>query len=123
MPLVACLLDGQKYFRSDDLPPPSGDELLPLYRPRITQTNAPARPRGPYSLPPWAVTGRRKVASTRHFPISSCFRKCSNTESRFRFLYRQLRKKKVHVPFVHQRLHEQSSGPRNLWIGLTAYFA
>jgi len=26
VPLVACLLDGRKYFRSDEAPPPAGQE-------------------------------------------------------------------------------------------------
>jgi hypothetical protein len=36
VPLVPCLLDDQKYFRPDDLPPPAGEELRPLLRPRLT---------------------------------------------------------------------------------------
>jgi hypothetical protein len=36
VPLVPCLLDGVRYFRPDDLPPPAGDDLRPLYRPRLT---------------------------------------------------------------------------------------
>ena len=50
VPLVACLLDGQKYFRPDDLPPPTGEELRPLLRPRLTlaadqRTATPRSPR------------------------------------------------------------------------------
>jgi hypothetical protein len=36
VPMIAALLDGEKYFRRGELPPPAGDELRPLYRPRIT---------------------------------------------------------------------------------------
>ena len=36
VPLVAPLLDGVRYFRPDDLPPPAGDDLRPLFRPRLT---------------------------------------------------------------------------------------
>jgi hypothetical protein len=38
VPLVPGLLDGEKYFRPDDLPPPAGDELRPLSRPRLTRS-------------------------------------------------------------------------------------
>ena len=44
VPLVESLLDGQKYFRPDDLPPPAGEDLRPLYRPRIAEANTPPRP-------------------------------------------------------------------------------
>ena len=42
VPLVECLLDGRKYFRPNDLPPPAGEELRPMSRPRITK--APRAP-------------------------------------------------------------------------------
>jgi hypothetical protein len=35
VPLVECLVDGVRYFRPDDLPPPAGEELRPLFRPRL----------------------------------------------------------------------------------------
>ena len=38
VPLVACLVDGQKYFLPDDLPPAAGEEFRPLFRPRLTLT-------------------------------------------------------------------------------------
>jgi hypothetical protein len=34
--LTDCLVDGVCYFRPDDLPPASGEELRPIPRPRIT---------------------------------------------------------------------------------------
>jgi hypothetical protein len=34
--LTECLVDGVRYFRPDDLPPPSGEELRPVLRSRIT---------------------------------------------------------------------------------------
>lgn len=37
LPLIECLVDGVRYFRPDDLPPPAGDELRPWLRPRITR--------------------------------------------------------------------------------------
>jgi hypothetical protein len=40
LPLVPCLLDGQKYFSPGALPPPAGDELRPLFRPRLTPPSA-----------------------------------------------------------------------------------
>lgn len=36
VPLVDCLVDGQKYFRPGDLPPAAGEELRPLFWPRLT---------------------------------------------------------------------------------------
>jgi hypothetical protein len=42
VPLVECLIDGVRYFRPDDLPPPSGDELRPLLRPRLTSPHRDA---------------------------------------------------------------------------------
>ena len=42
VPLVAPLLDNLKYFLPDDLPPPSGDELRPLLRPRLTSPHRDA---------------------------------------------------------------------------------
>ncbi len=36
LPLIECLVDGVRYFREGDLPAPSGDDLGPLYRPRLT---------------------------------------------------------------------------------------
>jgi hypothetical protein len=41
VPLVESSLDGQKYFRPDELPAPSGEELRPMVSPRIKA------PRGP----------------------------------------------------------------------------
>jgi hypothetical protein len=35
VPLVECLIDGQRYFLPDTLPPPTGDDLRPLCRPRL----------------------------------------------------------------------------------------
>jgi hypothetical protein len=37
LPLIECLVDGVRYFRPDDLPAPTGDELRPWLRPRITR--------------------------------------------------------------------------------------
>ena len=50
VPLIEPLLDGVRYFRPDDLPPPSGDDLRPLHRPRLTRappylTTTPRSPR------------------------------------------------------------------------------
>ena len=43
VPLVEPLIDGVRYFRPDDLPPPAGVELRALSRPRIAQAKpAPA---------------------------------------------------------------------------------
>ena len=37
VPLVECLIDGVRYFRdADTLPPPAGEELRALFRPRLT---------------------------------------------------------------------------------------
>ena len=46
LPLVPDLIDRQKYFRPDDLPPPAGEELRPMCRPRITKA-----PRAPLPAP------------------------------------------------------------------------
>ena len=35
LPLVPCLLDGQRYYLPDTLPPPAGEDLRPQRRPRI----------------------------------------------------------------------------------------
>jgi hypothetical protein len=35
VPRIDCLLDGQRYWLPDTLPPPAGEELRPLHRPRI----------------------------------------------------------------------------------------
>jgi hypothetical protein len=35
VPLIDCLIDGVRYFRPDTLPPPAGDELRPMSRPKI----------------------------------------------------------------------------------------
>ena len=35
VPLVECLVDGVRYFRPDDLPPATGNDLMPLYRPTL----------------------------------------------------------------------------------------
>jgi hypothetical protein len=45
VPLIACLVDGQRYFLPDALPPPEGQELRPMLRPRIT--TQPQRERAP----------------------------------------------------------------------------
>jgi hypothetical protein len=42
VPLIDCLIDGVRYFRPGDLPPPEGEELRPMSRPRITK--APRAP-------------------------------------------------------------------------------
>ena len=48
VPLIECLIDNQRYYRPEDLPPATGEELRPLLRPRITQLKAPMRaPRAP----------------------------------------------------------------------------
>jgi hypothetical protein len=44
LPLVEWLVGGRKYFLADDLPPAAGEELRPLFRPRIAQAKAPPRP-------------------------------------------------------------------------------
>ena len=36
VPLVPGLVDGQKYFLPSDLPPATGEDLRPLFRPRLT---------------------------------------------------------------------------------------
>jgi hypothetical protein len=36
VPLVPGLLDGRKYFLPDELPPATGEDLRPLFRPRLT---------------------------------------------------------------------------------------
>jgi hypothetical protein len=41
LPLVECLIDNQRYFLPSDLAEPRGDELRPLYRPRLG--NQPGR--------------------------------------------------------------------------------
>jgi hypothetical protein len=55
VPLVPALLDGVRYYLPDDLPAPAGDELRPLYRPRIAPASTPRRA---YTRPPWAAIGR-----------------------------------------------------------------
>ena len=35
VPLVECLVDGVRYFRPGDLPPPEGEELRPMSRPKV----------------------------------------------------------------------------------------
>ena len=42
VPLIECLVDGVRYFREGDLPPPEGEELRSMTRPRITK--APRMP-------------------------------------------------------------------------------
>jgi len=42
VPLIECLVDNVRYFRSDTLPPPQGEELRPLYRPQKTRGDARA---------------------------------------------------------------------------------
>ena len=36
VPMIERLIDGVGYFRPDNLPPPAGEELRPLFRPRLT---------------------------------------------------------------------------------------
>jgi hypothetical protein len=43
VPLIEGLIDGVRYFRPDDLPPASGEELRPLLRPRITVRPPPSK--------------------------------------------------------------------------------
>jgi hypothetical protein len=45
LPLIGCLVDGRRYAMPDDLPPPSRDDLRPLYRPRVAQVSSPPAPR------------------------------------------------------------------------------
>jgi hypothetical protein len=93
---------------------------------RSTGRGSPRRTpqRGPAARTACRHGPSRDAEKSRARDISLSAVACANARIRNRDSgYRQLRKKKVHVPFVHQRLHEQSSGPRNLWIGLTAYFA
>ena len=52
LPLVPHLVDGPKYFRPDDLPPPEGEDLRPLSRPRVgpswtSPDHSPPRKRAP----------------------------------------------------------------------------
>ena len=42
VPLIECLVDNQRYWLPEDLPPPAGEELRPMSRPRITK--APRAP-------------------------------------------------------------------------------
>ena len=35
MPLIPNLLDNQRYFLPGDLPPPAGEDLRPMVRPKI----------------------------------------------------------------------------------------
>jgi hypothetical protein len=45
VPLIECLVDGVRYFRPDDLPAPVGEELRPMFTPKITQPmRAPRAP-------------------------------------------------------------------------------
>jgi hypothetical protein len=45
VPLIAALLDNRRYYLTGDLPPAEGEELRPLFRPRITQPmRAPRAP-------------------------------------------------------------------------------
>ena len=44
MPLVPCLIDGVRYFNPEDLAPPVGEELRPMFRPRIASTKPPRAP-------------------------------------------------------------------------------
>jgi hypothetical protein len=43
LPMVEPLLDGVRYFRPDDLPPLTGDELRLTSRPRMNRAPALAR--------------------------------------------------------------------------------
>ncbi len=45
VPLVACLLDGQKYFSPDT--PAAGEELRPLFRPYSATDHRTTTPRSP----------------------------------------------------------------------------
>ena len=42
VPRIDCLLDNVRYFLPQDLPPPAGEDLRPMVRPRITK--APRAP-------------------------------------------------------------------------------
>jgi hypothetical protein len=37
LPLVGDLLDGVRYFRPNDLPPPAGEDLRAMNRPKLPQ--------------------------------------------------------------------------------------
>jgi len=53
---------GVRYFRPDDLPPASGDELRPMLRPRLT-----VRPAPPSSSPNKTGNGTAGEPVERHF--------------------------------------------------------
>jgi len=38
VPLIAALLDNERYYLPSDLPPAASDDLRPLFRPRLTLT-------------------------------------------------------------------------------------
>ena len=50
LPLIPALVDGQRYFLPDHLAAPAGEELRPLYRPRICQGNPAPQPRQHFGL-------------------------------------------------------------------------
>ena len=62
VPLVECLVDGVRYFREGDLPPPSGDDLRPLYRPRLTSAADRRSPHRDATLGQDAGNARRACA-------------------------------------------------------------
>jgi hypothetical protein len=43
-PLIAALIDNQRYYLPDDLAPACGEELRPMFRPRISQPKPPPAP-------------------------------------------------------------------------------
>jgi hypothetical protein len=43
VPLIEALIDNERYYMPDDLPPAAGEELRTAYRPRLTR----AAPRAP----------------------------------------------------------------------------
>ncbi|MBR1286057.1 hypothetical protein JQ597_28800 [Bradyrhizobium sp. AUGA SZCCT0177] len=45
LPLVACLVDNERYFLPGDLPALAGHDLRPLFRPRLGQGNPSPQPR------------------------------------------------------------------------------
>jgi hypothetical protein len=48
VPLIAALVDNERYYLPDELPAPAGEELRAMFRPKIAQVKAPPRaPRAP----------------------------------------------------------------------------
>jgi hypothetical protein len=63
VPLIAALVDNQRYYLPEDLAPPVGEELL--YRPRITGTKAVPSPQQESEMPspPMRAPARRACAT------------------------------------------------------------